>query len=355
MPRSTGYMWNRFLKHSLSSATLTFIGIAERELDQLDHMYRTQDKRERLSRAAREVGEGDELTWHQALDDFRVYLAGKSERTQVLYMSILKRFSQFIHQSNPTMTPVNLTANEVRTYIAAKKRKGTVNRTIALEMSAFRSWGRFLLNMYQMQSVFLELHSPRYTRPIPRSLTVDEMAALLNEPNLHTTEGVRDRALLELLYTTGIRVSECSRLNVNDVAVGDTIRVMGKGKKERLVCMSATTQRWIARYLLTARFRWASATEPALFVSVRTGKRLNPRQLEAIVRDYAPQGIRVTPHTLRHTVATHMLEGDADLVVIQALLGHDSLSTTAQYLHGTTSRLQEIYERSHPRAKHINE
>jgi|GEM_PF-275120 len=305
-------------------------------------------------RATREACEGAELTWRQALDEFGVYLAGKSERTKELYVSILKRFFRCIHQSNPEMTPTNLTVKEVRTYLAARKRTGSLNRTIALEISAFRAWAKFYKDVHQIHSPFWEVHSPRYARPLPRSLSVDEMAVLLNGPNVLTTDDVRDRALLELLYATGVRVSECSQLNVNDVAVGAAIRVMGKGKKERLICMSTTAQGWIARYLLTARFRWASAPEPALFVSAHTGKRLKPRQLEDIVRYYAPQGVRVTPHTLRHTFATHMLEGDADLVVIQELLGHESLSTTAQYLHVTIRRLQEVYERSHPRAKNIN-
>jgi integrase/recombinase XerD len=203
---------------------------------------------------------------------------------------------------------------------------------------------------------------PRQARRLPETLDVAETERLLEAASGSIPDEavrIRDRALLELLYAAGLRISEALGLDREDLALdGGFVRVVGKGDKERLVPVGEVALDWLARYLDAVRPAWLTRQHVApirggpLFLSVR-GRRLGRQQAWAIVRQAAVGAglsVRVTPHTLRHSFATHLLEGGADLRVVQELLGHASISTTQLYTHLTGERIRDVYARAHPRA-----
>jgi integrase/recombinase XerD len=198
------------------------------------------------------------------------------------------------------------------------------------------------------------LRAPKSFNALPRSLSAGQVEALLQAPDTKTPLGVRDRAILELLYASGLRVSELISLRAEDLdlAVG-VLTCMGKGRKERLVPMGGVACDWIARYLESVRGGLAGgAKAPQLFLSQRGG-RLSRMGLWGVVRRYAVQvGVEriLTPHVLRHSFATHLLERGADLRSLQAMLGHADISTTQIYTHISRERLRRIYDQFHPRA-----
>ena len=203
---------------------------------------------------------------------------------------------------------------------------------------------------------------PRQSRRLPETLDIAETERLLEAASGGAPDAavrIRDRALLELLYAAGLRISEALGLDREDLALdGGFVRVIGKGDKERLVPVGEVALDWLARYLDVVRPAWLARQHVApvrggpLFLSVR-GRRLGRQQAWAVVRRAAAEAglsVRVTPHTLRHSFATHLLEGGADLRVVQELLGHASISTTQLYTHLTGERIREVYARAHPRA-----
>jgi integrase/recombinase XerC len=201
------------------------------------------------------------------------------------------------------------------------------------------------------------LRTPRRGRHLPETLDEAQVDALLKAPDLGRPAGLRDRALLELLYSTGMRVAECSGLNLEHLDLsGGSVRVFGKGRKERMGLVGKPARRavesWIKeRSALLQKHRRTS--EQAVFINLRDGGRLTTRSVARMVRSRAQSaGLpgSVTPHTLRHSFATHLLDRGADLRVVQELLGHESLSTTQIYTHVSIGRLKEVYKDAHPRA-----
>lgn len=203
------------------------------------------------------------------------------------------------------------------------------------------------------------LDLPRQPRLLPETLTVDEVTRLLEAPRPDEPSGTRDRALLELLYAAGLRISEALGLDGEDLSLsGAYVRVVGKGDRERLVPIGDAALEWLGRYIEDVRRAWATpATNAAprggpVFITER-GRRLTRQVAWRRVKRWAAAaglGDRVTPHTLRHSFATHLLEGGADLRIVQELLGHASISTTQLYTHVTGERIREVYARAHPRA-----
>ena len=199
-----------------------------------------------------------------------------------------------------------------------------------------------------------DLSSPKLERKLPRVLTVDEVEKLLNQPDTSTPAGIRDKAMLEVLYATGIRVSELVSLNLDDIELDEGfVRCIGKGSKERVVPMGEIAINALRSYLSKGRPKLVSNPgENALFLN-HHGRRLTRQGFWKIVKKYAAQlGIRkeITPHTLRHSFATHLLENGADIRAVQEMLGHADISTTQIYTHVTKDRLKDVYARSHPRA-----
>jgi tyrosine recombinase XerC len=225
--------------------------------------------------------------------------------------------------------------------------------TVARRLSALRAFYRFLLREGRVaRNPLAAIRTPRQGRRLPRFLTPEQVRALLESPDPATPEGMRDRAILEVLYGSGLRVSELVALRTSDAIGGRELRVTGKGRKERVVLLTAAAREALDAYLERGRPALARSDTQALFVNARGGP-LSVRgvqyRLGLWIRRSAA-GLRCSPHTLRHTFATHLLDGGADMRVVQELLGHSNLSTTQAYTHVTRSRLKQVYDRAHPRA-----
>ena len=244
----------------------------------------------------------------------------------------------------------------LRDYLSHLMKQGLVKASIARKLSAIRSFYRYLLQEGIMStSPVATTSSPKLDKRLPTFLTLEEIERLLKAPDLSTPQGQRDRALLELLYASGPRVSELVQLNLGQVNL-DTreIRVWGKGAKERVVLMGKPAAEAITTYLSQGRPKLlGKKRNSALFLN-RYGERLPARRIQRILEICARlAGIdkRVYPHLLRHTFATHLLDGGADLRVVQELLGHADLSSTQIYTHVTKSQAKKVYLSAHPMAR----
>jgi integrase/recombinase XerD len=243
----------------------------------------------------------------------------------------------------------------VRAFVNRLRREGRRPTTQARKVAAIRSFYGFALREgIAERDVAALLDSPRPGSYLPDVLDVDDVARILDAPAGDDPVGIRDAAILELLYACGLRVSELTGLDTDRVDMpGLQVRVIGKGNRERRVPMGEPARERLHRYISGPRAAWtAGRPTPAVFVSQR-GARLARESVWRLVRSWAERaGVRghVTPHTFRHSFATHLLEGGADLRVVQTLLGHASISTTQLYTHLTGERLREVYTRAHPRA-----
>ena len=236
----------------------------------------------------------------------------------------------------------------IRAYLAALHTRGLDPTSVARKLAAVRSWCRFLVRRGMLaHNPALQVRAPRPSRKLVSFLPIDETAALMDAPVPGTT--ARDTAIVEMLYASGLRVSELVGLDLADVDLAAaTVRVLGKGGKERMVPFGAAAARALRDHLAER-----GAAGRAMFLN-RRGGRLTVRSVHTIVRRRAAAvGIdrRVTPHTLRHTFATHLLDSGADLRMIQELLGHSRLSTTQRYTHVGSDQLMRIYDAAHPRAR----
>jgi integrase/recombinase XerC len=254
--------------------------------------------------------------------------------------------------------PARLTTRHLRAYLAWLHEQGYAKTTIARRMAAVRSWCRFLCRRGVLASNPADgLRGPRQDKKLPHFLSEADIDRLLETPPADQPLGVRDRALLETLYSAGMRVSELTGLNLSDVDLDAGLAtVRGKGKRERLALLGsrslAAIQQWLAvRQALVGRLG-KKATD-AVFLN-KNGTRLTSRSVGRLLEKYLAQaGLdpRTSPHTLRHSFATHLLDRGADVRSVQELLGHRSLGTTQIYTHVTTHRLQDSYQKAHPRAK----
>lgn len=250
-----------------------------------------------------------------------------------------------------------LSRDVVREYLNELDEEGYVRASIARRVFELRAFGDFLKRQKAWkQNLFRRIYAPRVPQKLPRYLTHDEVNRLMHAPDLSTTKGLRDRAILEVLYASGVRVSELCGLDLNDVdlATGE-LRVIGKGDKERIVLIGRPAVRALRTYVERARpeqIKQGSAPR-AIFLN-RLGGRLSSRSIDTIVRKAGvAAGIdqRVTPHLLRHTFATHMLDGGANMRVVQELLGHENIATTQIYANVTRGRVRQIYDGAHPHGK----
>ncbi len=244
----------------------------------------------------------------------------------------------------------------VRDYLSHLMEHGFVKASIARKLSAIRSFYRYLLREEIIStSPLATTSSPKLDRRLPYFLTIDEMTRLLETPDSATPQGQRNRALLELLYAAGLRVSELVKLNLEQINLETReIRVMGKGSKERMTLMGEPAARALAAYLEQGRPKLSGEKKTSAVFLNRYGERLTERSVQSILEEYANiAGLdkRVHPHMLRHTFATHLLDGGADLRVVQELLGHASLSTTQIYTHVSKSQAKKVYLSAHPMAK----
>ena len=288
---------------------------------------------------------------HHQLEAFSIFL--KVERNLSSHTVIAYQRDLLDYFQSTSLLTGELSIASLRQYMAMLLQNGISRRTIARKLSAIRSWCRYLAKEDGDLSPAVTVHAPKMSIRLPVVLYVDEMLALLQAPDLTRPLGIRDRAIMELLYATGMRVSECVALDLDELRLTQTfVSVMGKGAKERIVLFGTEAKVSLARYVQSARPKLAKREENALFVN-HLGTRLTDRSVRRIVEGYVKQVAlqkNITPHTFRHSFATHMLEGGADLRVVQELLGHVSLSTTQIYTHTAGDYLMKVYEAAHPRA-----
>jgi integrase/recombinase XerC len=249
-----------------------------------------------------------------------------------------------------------LDANEARAYLAFLNDKGYSKATIARKLATLRSFYKFLVKTNRRDSNPLTaIRTPKQEKKLPRFLEFEEVKRLLETPPTDSWLGSRDRAILETLYSTGIRVSELVGLNMDDIDfLGEVIHIRGKGKKERITPISSSALQAIQHYMEYRNKRAQNNSHfdsKVLFVN-KHGQRLSTRSVRRKMDKYlkaAGLDPAISPHTLRHSFATHMLNNGADLRSVQELLGHQSLSTTQVYTHLTTKKLKEVYDNAHPR------
>ena len=264
------------------------------------------------------------------------------------YSFDLRQFFAFLGPTRPeTITPI-----EIRRFVAHLSTEHVGKRTIARKLSCLRSFFRYLCREGTLeQNPAAAVPTPRMERRLPSFLDERQMGRLLAAPKSAKWQGLRGRAILETLYSTGMRVGELTGMNLEHLdEISGTVMVRGKGKKERLCPIGETALRAIRAYL---RRRPKQLRVPyALFVSQK-GTRLTVRQVDRLLVQYvraAGLPATISPHSLRHSFATHLLEHGADLRSVQELLGHASLSTTQMYTHVTAQRLKKVYDQAHPRA-----
>ena len=300
-----------------------------------------------------EAGESADRQLSRTIEAFLLELRverGLSPLTIAAYRRDLAQFAAALAGSD-----WRLAADPARAFLAGLRRAGRRGTTLARKAAAIRGlYGFALREGIVRRDVATLLESPRPGIYLPDVLAPDQVEAILAAPPAGDLVADRDGAILELLYACGLRVGELVGLDMDRLDLpGQAVRVIGKGNKERLVPMGEPARDRLHRYLVGARATWtAGRPVEAVFVSQR-GRRLTRESVWRIVRRWtiaADVRDRVTPHTFRHSFATHLLEGGADLRVVQALLGHASISTTQLYTHLTGERLREVYARAHPRA-----
>jgi len=269
----------------------------------------------------------------------------------------LKAFSE--HVGDIPAAKVN--KQHIRAFLASLHADGAARRTIARRLSSLRSFFKFLRREQLLDASPLEeISSPKLDKTLPHPLSIQEIELFFGQPDLSTYLGLRDRCMMELFYSSGLRVSELVGLNRLDIDfTARRVKLRGKGKKERIVPLTQTALDWLNRYiedpqrLLDGETRKAQECPHAVFLN-RWGKRLTVRSIDRLFKAYLQaSGLlgRLTPHTLRHTIATHWLEKGMDLKTIQTLLGHSSLTTTTIYTQVSTRLKRQVYEKAHPLEK----
>ena len=291
--------------------------------------------------------------------DYLVGVRGLSKNSVRAYATDLRSFSSWA--SRRKVDPLNATHRELRGYLAELNRAGYSVRTQDRHLSAIRDLYHWLNREgYTSLDPAAALATPKGARRLPKTMSDEEVQALLATCDVGETVGLRDRAFLELLYASGARISEMSALDVSNLDLSaKQLRLFGKGSKERIVPIYDVALAWASRYLegargeLVAKRRAGTAATPALFVSTR-GNRMSADALRTVFERHVTQaGLdpSLTPHAMRHTYATELVSGGADLRSVQELLGHESLSTTQIYTHVSVERLKAVARQAHPRAE----
>jgi len=282
------------------------------------------------------------------LDKFLVYLEiekNYSPHTLLNYKLDLEEFARVLEEPDP----LKITYLQLRKYLARLRDRHYKPRTLARKLSSIRSFFKFLHREGLLKNnPAVLLLTPKLDKKLPRFLSENEVVQLIESPPSNKIAGKRDRAILETLYSSGLRVSELVALNIESVdTISNLVKVMGKGKKERLVPIGEKAIEAIQDYLQQRR-----PGNRALFLN-KNGQRLSDRGVRKIINRHilkASLKMNVSPHMLRHSFATHLLNRGADLRSVQELLGHVNLSTTQIYTHISTERLKKVYDQAHPRA-----
>ncbi|MDR6969732.1 site-specific tyrosine recombinase XerD [Leifsonia shinshuensis] len=283
---------------------------------------------------------------------------GLSANTVAAYRRDLAVYAAWLDQEGigdvRQVTPATLSAFAV--HLGTREESPLTASSLARMLSTVRGFHRFLLDEGRVEvDASRDLRPPKLPSRLPKAISVEQVSALLAATDGDDVAALRDKALLELMYATGARVSEAVNLNVDDVIDSDIVRLTGKGSKQRIVPLGSYAQEAVSAYLVRARpvLSAKGKATPALFLGMR-GARLSRQNVWLIIRAAAERAkldVEISPHTLRHSFATHLLAGGADVRVVQELLGHSSVATTQIYTLVTADTLRDVYATSHPRAR----
>lgn len=287
---------------------------------------------------------------------FMIVEKGLARNTVVSYERDLKSYLHYM-QNVERITELNDVARvNIVQFLGHLKQQGKSAKTLARHIASIRSFHQFLLREKAVdQDPTVHLETPQTERNLPKVLSMREVESLLEAPDSSTPMGLRDKAMLELLYATGIRVSELINLNLDDIHLTmGFIKCIGKGNKERIIPIGKTATEVLESYLQHSRpkLRSAKYKTESLFLN-HHGNRMTRQGFWKIIKKLAAEAViekELTPHTLRHSFATHLLENGADLRAVQEMLGHADISTTQIYTHVSKGRLKDVYTKYHPRA-----
>ena len=296
----------------------------------------------------------------QDLEDFKTYILAEknfSKHTARAYCSDILSF--LVWMEDTSCEDVNF--SKVRDYLHFIQKFNYKKTTIARKIASIRTFYKFLYRERKVTSnPAINLTTPKRPKSLPKFLTPEEVEKILNNVKIETPAGYRNRAILELLWATGMRISELSGLNFGDLNLeNNEIRVFGKGSKERIILVTDRAKTYLERYINSARvlvakgYRLEEPTESSPVFINNTGYRLQPRTIRNVINEIVDKielPKHVTPHMFRHSFATHLIENGADLRIVQELLGHASISNTQIYTHVSMQHMKEVYNQAHPRA-----
>ncbi len=273
-----------------------------------------------------------------------------SKHTIRAYKKDLESFLSFLQKEKKKVGKPSILA-----FLGRLQEQKKTNKTIVRTLSSIRSFLQFLVQKKLLPSnPVKEVKGPKLEKRLPKTISYQQIDILFQTVDVETVFGVRDRAMMELFYSSALRLSELCGLNEKDIHFPTRqLLVRGKGKKERVIPVTKTALKWIEKYLSQTERKKTQKDREALFLN-RWGRRLTSRSVDRIFKQYIHKAnlpSDITPHTIRHTIATHWLEEGMDLKTIQSLLGHSSLSTTTIYTHVSTKLKKEVYDKTHPRAK----
>lgn len=298
----------------------------------------------------------------KAIDEYIVYLTaekGASPHTIEAYSNDVRKLAQYLCDEE-VASWAQVENTHIRGYLAQMQQENITNTTRARNVAAMKSFFRFLyLEKYTAHNLGELLDTPRKEKVLPKYLTVEEVERLLNAPDIATAKGCRDKAMLELLYASGMRVSELISLRVGDISFEMAcVRCFGKGSKERVIPLGQYALDALTQYIQVCRPQVANNWQTDVLFLNKTGKGLTRQGFWKIIKQYGLEtGITadITPHVLRHSFATHLLSNGADLRAIQEMLGHADIATTQIYTHLLSDQMLDVYQSAHPRAKKIKE
>jgi len=293
---------------------------------------------------------------NELIEQFLSYISverGMADNTLSSYKRDLRKFSDFL-KSKKTETIDKVSRQMINSFMMAERERGLASNSVSRELACIKSFFKFLLkeNIIKDDAANI-IESPKLWKKLPFTLSVEEVGTLLNAPNVRDPMEARDKACLELMYATGMRVSELVNLKMDDINMGvGFVKCFGKGSKERIVPFGKKAEESIRRYLEKSRPQFLKKNISNSLFLTRLGKPMSRQTFWKIIKRYAKIAKikkKVTPHSLRHSFATHILERGADLRIVQEMLGHSDISTTQIYTHVSKDRLKSIHQKFHPR------
>ena len=286
--------------------------------------------------------------------EYLKYQRNYSDFTCNNYNKDLNEYNSFILSNK--INYKNMDYNEAKEYVIYLNKKNDAKSTISRKLSSLRTFYKYLvLNNKVESNPFLLVSSPKKEKRIPKFINYNNMEEILNVPNIKTKEGQRERVILEVLYASGVRVSELVNIKLKDIDFSNkNILILGKGSKERLVSFGDYALEYINLYLKEGRKLLLDGVKSDYLIVGKKSEKLTTRRVEQIIDDIIKRTsikLNITPHMFRHTFATHLLDNGCDLLVVQELLGHASLSSTEIYTHVSNEHLRKVYLKCHPRNK----